>query len=168
MKNTVVISAFPACGKTYAYDNFQSSDLVIADSDSSEFSWIKDSDGNNTKERNPEFPKNYMEHIKSLVGEVDIIFVSSHKQVRKALVDEGISFITIYPDITERNAWVGRMYLRGNNKSFIDFIYNNWKDMMLESLYSNLMGEDTIRLKGNQYITKSMLKALLRCDFLLH
>lgn len=37
MKNTVVVSAFPACGKTYAYERFQSDNLKIADSDSSEF-----------------------------------------------------------------------------------------------------------------------------------
>lgn len=161
MKNTVVISAFPATGKTYAYENFQSDDLVIADSDSSQFSWVKDAEGKNTPVRNPDFPKNYIDHIRSLIGKVDIIFVSSHEQVREALVNEDINFITIYPDIKERNAWVGRMYLRGNDDAFIKFIYNSWDDMMIESVYGKFMGEDTIRLKGNQYITKRMLKSLI-------
>lgn len=58
---------------------------MCLDSDSSNFSWVKDENGNNTKERNPEFPKNYIEHIKSNIGKVDVIFVSSHKVVREAL-----------------------------------------------------------------------------------
>ena len=33
MKNTVIISAFPACGKTYAYNTYE--DITMLDSDSS-------------------------------------------------------------------------------------------------------------------------------------
>ena len=58
MKNTIIVSAFPCCGKTYYFENKK--DLVVLDSDSSNFSWIKDENGNNTKERNPEFPNNYI------------------------------------------------------------------------------------------------------------
>ena len=61
--NTKVISAFPACGKSYAYENYQKCFNGILDSDSSEFSWIKDEDGNNRKERNLDFP------IKENIGE---------------------------------------------------------------------------------------------------
>ena len=38
MKDTKIISAFPACGKTYLFENFK--DKIILDSDSSKFSWI--------------------------------------------------------------------------------------------------------------------------------
>ena len=65
-----VISAFPGCGKTTYYktwwkhkDNVWKDKTVgevILDSDSSEFSWIKDENGNNTKERNQDFPNNYI------------------------------------------------------------------------------------------------------------
>lgn len=40
MKNTKVISAFPGTGKTYCFNNFKG--ITMLDSDSSEFSWIKD------------------------------------------------------------------------------------------------------------------------------
>jgi hypothetical protein len=43
-KNTFVISAFPGCGKSYCYNNYQDK-LSMLDSDSSEFSWIKDENG---------------------------------------------------------------------------------------------------------------------------
>ena len=59
---TRIISAFPACGKTYCYQNLQNDYKGILDSDSSDFSWVKDKDGNNTKERNPDFPNNYIQH----------------------------------------------------------------------------------------------------------
>ena len=59
MKKTLVMSAFPASGKTFAYNKYKNSKIIF-DSDSSEFSWIKDEFGNNTKERNPDFPNNYI------------------------------------------------------------------------------------------------------------
>lgn len=161
--DTIVISAFPTCGKTYAYDHQEEWELTIADSDSSEFSWIKDSDGNNTKERNPEFPQNYINHINSLLGKVDIIFVSSHEDVRKAMTEAGINFITIYPYPAELNSWVGRMYLRGNNENFIKFIHSNWTDFMNEATYGKYMGADTLWLKGNEYINKKMLDTEIFC-----
>ena len=50
---TKIISAFPGVGKTYYHERNKE---ISIDSDSSHFSWVKDSEGNNTKERNPEFP----------------------------------------------------------------------------------------------------------------
>ena len=88
---TAVVSAFPACGKTYAYTHFQSRYSML-DSDSSEFSWVKDADGKNTKTRNPDFPMNYIKHIQENIGKVDFIFVSSHLAVRKALEEAGIRY----------------------------------------------------------------------------
>ena len=47
MKNTKVIAAFPACGKTYYFNNHKDGTTVL-DSDSSQFSWtyeiMKDKD----------------------------------------------------------------------------------------------------------------------------
>lgn len=130
MKNTTVISAFPACGKSYIYNNETKSDKIILDSDSSEFSWIKDSNGNNTKERNPNFPKNYMEHIKENIGKVDIIFVSSHDVVRDALKEKDIKYTLVYPHITLKDTWVERFRLRGNDENFINFISSNWNSFI--------------------------------------
>ena len=66
MKKTKIVSAFPACGKSYIFDNMKSIDCV--DSDSSQFSWILDEHGKSTGMRNPDFPNNYKGHIDSLVG----------------------------------------------------------------------------------------------------
>ena len=57
MRNTKVIAAFPACGKSYCFD--RNEDYIILDSDSSKFSWAYP-DGLAAKYRNPDFPKNYI------------------------------------------------------------------------------------------------------------
>lgn len=123
-KRTVVVSAFPCCGKTYAFENYQDK-YSILDSDSSKFSWILrkrtkeeleiakkawesephllDGDGyinqikdEEIKVRNPDFPKNYIEHIKENIGKVDFIFVSSHLQVREAMKEADIHYCTVF------------------------------------------------------------------------
>lgn len=151
LKRTAVVSAFPCCGKTYAFEHFQHK-YTILDSDSSQFSWIKDANGNNTKERNPDFPNNYIKHIKDNIGKVDIIFVSSHKQVREAMTKEEIDFCTIYPKEDMLNEWVGRMYLRGSEEKFIKFIVDNWDEFMKEIECSDNSGWGICRLGNNEYI----------------
>lgn len=146
----VLISAFPGCGKTYFYNKYKDV-YKILDSDSSEFSWIKDSEGNNTKERNPEFPQNYIDHIKENLDTADIIFISSHKVVRDALAEAKIKFLLVYPHKALKNIWISRFRRRGSNEKFIEFISNNWKDFIYEiehdqnefaTLYKILLGDN--------------------------
>lgn len=131
MKNTFVISAFPACGKSYCFENHQDK-FSILDSDSSEFSWTKDENGKNTTNRNPNFPQNYIEHIKSNIGKVDVIFVSSHEIVRQALYENDINTIVVYPSKDMKEEFIRRCKSRGNNESFINFISSNWNRFINE------------------------------------
>lgn len=126
---TFVISAFPACGKSYCFSHYQDTWKML-DSDSSNFSWIKDENGNNTKVRNPEFPSNYIKHIKDNIGKVDFIFVSSHEVVRKALRESNIRTIMVYPKKEMKDEWVKRFKERGNDEKFIEFISSNWPDFI--------------------------------------
>lgn len=177
--SAIVVSAFPCCGKTYAYQNYQDK-YKIADSDSSKFSWLYrkrtpdeleeakkcwestdhllSSDGyiNQIKDklvkvRNPEFPNNYIKHIKENLDNYDFIFVSSHLAVRQALTDNNIPFITVYPDISCKTSWIGRMYLRGNEKFFIDFQAENW-DKFVNGINDEPHGMGIIRLEHDEYI----------------
>ena len=152
---TAVISAFPACGKTYAYKHFQDK-YSILDSDSSDFSWIKDQNGENTKMRNPDFPTNYIKHIKNNIGKVDFIFVSSHLIVRQALEDAGIKYCTVYPMENMKNEWVGRMWLRGNNEDSIRFIAENF-EKFTSSISDEPHGFDIIRIGAGEYIPMDFL-----------
>ena len=122
MKKTRIISAFPACGKTHLFNNGYNG-AVIIDSDSSKFSWMEDG-----KTRNPEFPNNYIEHIKSNIGKVDYILVSSHIDVRKALDDNDLCWCFVVPDASLMTEWIGRCYIRGDSAVFIRTMIENWSE----------------------------------------
>ena len=120
---TKIISAFPGLGKTYYHAKHPS---VTLDSDSSNFSWIKDKDGNNTKERNHKFPGNYLDHIVSNIGKYEYIFVSSHKEVRDVLLDNCIFFYILYPHISRKEEFLKRYSERGSPDGFVELVSNNW------------------------------------------
>ena len=124
---TKIISAFPGTGKSVYHQKHKETTL---DSDSSNFSWIIDENGN--KVRNPEFPKNYIEHIKENIGKYEFIFVSSHKDVREALLNECIFFYLVYPDDTRKDEFIERYKNRGNDESFIKLVSDNWDNWMKE------------------------------------
>jgi len=90
MKDTLIISAFPGCGKSFAYEALKEK-IVILDSDSSDYSWTEKSSG----VRHPDFPANYIKHIKDNIGASDIIMVSSHAEVRTALKEAGLSYLLV-------------------------------------------------------------------------
>ena len=158
-KRTVVISAFPCCGKTYAFEHYQDKYSML-DSDSSQFSWCYKPNPIDPdkveKYRNPEFPNNYIEHIKENIGKVDIIFVSSHLQVRQALTDAGIRFCTVYPKKEMLNEWVGRMYRRGSDENFIKFQIDHWDEFMENIIYEP-HGFGLSRLGNNKYLDVDFL-----------
>ena len=116
MKNTVIISGFPGIGKTYLFEN---SPLSILDSDSSKFDKTM-------------FPQNYIEHIKENIGKVDIILVSSHKEVREALVCEKIDFTLVYPHESLKSEYIEKYKERGSSEKFIQLISDNWNNWIEE------------------------------------
>jgi hypothetical protein len=126
---TRIISAFPGTGKSYFYNENKSTTI---DSDSSKFSWVKDEKGNNTKERNPNFPQNYIKHIKENIGKYDFIFVSSHKEVREALKDNCIFFYLVYPDVDRKEEFIKRYIDRGSSNGFVKLIKSNWEEWIKE------------------------------------
>lgn len=147
MKDTKIISAFPACGKTYVFENFK--DKVILDSDSSKFSWVMVA---NQKVRNPDFPKNYISHIKENIGKADYILVSTHENVRKALEEAGIDFYLIYPDRSLKEEWIGRCFLRGSGEKFCQLIADNW-DNWIDGLEKDSKKHKFMKLLNNEYLS---------------
>lgn len=158
--DTIVISAFPACGKSWCYNNLQDR-FSMLDSDSSNYSWIKDENGKNTDKRNPDFPNNYIEHIKENLGKVDFIFVSSHENVRKAMVENEIKFVMVYPRVDQLENWIGRMEKRGNNDKFVSFIADNWNDMVCDTFVQRrYLGHPILTLGEDRYMDEGMLTLL--------
>lgn len=123
-KGTKIISGFPGIGKTSVFKNgFRN--LSVLDSDSSKFSWIYHDDG--TKERNANFIDDYLTHIKSNIGKVDIIFVSSHEPVRDALTKENLKWIAVYPSKKRKEEFINLYKERGNSEDFIALVSKNWE-----------------------------------------
>ena len=166
MKDTLVIAAFPATGKSYAFKNYNN-DYIILDSDSSKFSWIerKRTDeeieeiraryesephlmswegyynqikNDLIKTRNPKFPSNYIQHIKENIGKVDFIFVSTHKQVLKAMEEAGIPMVSAevtmipqnYVELTDETAVknLNRILDLLDEDDDVQAVYHNWDE----------------------------------------
>lgn len=170
MKNTKIIAAFPACGKTYYFEN-REEDNIVLDSDSSQFSWmyVKDEEyemrnrGKKTykeqkiKVRNPEFPKNYIQHIKENIGKVDYIFVSTHEVVREALKEADINYTLVFPEQSLKEEWIGRCFLRGSGEKFCQLIADSWDEWMRQMEEEVVVNKrDSYRLRHREYLSDAM------------
>lgn len=140
-----VIAGFPGIGKSHYQKNHKG--MIILDSDSTDFSW---SDEEKT-ERNPDFPNNYIEHIKSNLGKVDIILVSTHDEVRKALEDNNIDYTLVYPEQELEREYMIRYHLRGSDEKFMDFISARW-DEMIENMQKETFPKHIV-LKSDEYLS---------------
>jgi len=124
-KKTIVFSAFPGMGKSYCHNECKKNKkFVTLDSDSSKYSWRH---AKGEKVRNGKFPENYIKHIKKNMGKVDIIFVSSHLEVRRALKAAGIRYYVVIPLISRKKEMLALYKKRGNDKEFIKLLRNEWE-----------------------------------------
>lgn len=162
----MIISAFPAIGKTYAYNRMKNiKGLKVFDSDSSRFSWLYRKDEEyemknrgkddyierKIKVRNPQFPNNYIAHIKENIDPATYMFVSSHKTVREALQENGIPYTLVYPRRDMLCEFIGRCFLRGNDEWFIKNLIGNW-DVWIDSCENDIGAADKWILGSNEYL----------------
>ena len=98
-----------------------------------------------------QFPKNYINHIKSNIGDADIILVSSHKEVRDALQNQGIEFTLVYPSRDIKEEYIQRYIDRGNDDKFVELLKKNWENWMTE--LEEQKGCNKIELKNGQYLS---------------
>ena len=181
--NTKIYSIFPACGKTWLYNHQKDYNLKILDSDSSQFSWLyrkrteeeleairKEWDSvshklpgfmyvdkirdEEIKVRHPDFPNNYIKHIKENIGKYDYIFVSTHDLVREALDKEGLEYTIVYPDSRCKAEWVGRCFIRekkGESGCGSTVMYNNWELWIADCLKTGLEHNEIV-LQPGEYL----------------
>lgn len=144
MRKSIIVSAFPGTGKSYL-TRHNHTGLVISDSDSSRFP--KDN-----------FPANYIEHIQKRTGDVDVILVSSHKEVRDALVKAGLWFVLVYPAKDAKVEFINRYRDRKNTESFIELLNENW-DTWLNEL-GKQEGCMRIELPDGMYVSNAVITVL--------
>jgi hypothetical protein len=121
-----VVSGFPGIGKSWLSQN--PNGRVIADSDSSNFSWSNQSE----KIRNPEWPSNYIRHIIETREKADFVFVSTHKEVRDAIVEASIPFTLVYPGPGMKAEYIERYVSRGNTSGFVKLLEQNYQNWIAE------------------------------------
>src|SRR5260221_12499979 len=69
-KKAVIISGFPGIGKSSLFRRADT--LKVLDSDSTSFSWTDET----KQKRHPDWPQNYLAHIKDKQNTSDVILVS--------------------------------------------------------------------------------------------
>jgi len=120
MKPPQICAAFPGTGKTTVFNYYKNDTrITVLDSDSSQFD-------------RAHFPGNYIKHIKENINQADTIFVSSHAEVRDALVANNLLFTLVYPDIKIKEEYLCRYKNRGNSSLFIKLIDENWNRWITE------------------------------------
>ena len=123
-KATRIVLGFPGVGKTYIKEKYKGTTFKVLDSDSSGF------DKTN-------FPNNYIEYIKSNIGKFDLILISTHEAVRKAVAKSDImnrAIVAIcYPAKELKDVWIRRLANRGNSEEFLSLIEQNY-DKWIEDI----------------------------------
>lgn len=136
----MLVAAFPGTGKSHycSVDVDNMPEGFATDSDSSKF------DKSN-------FPENYIEHIKEKIAEGFVrVFISSHKEVRDALVRENLPFVLIYPAKELKDEYLERYRRRGSSESFIEFVSGNWESWIDDCKAQT--GCYHIELKSGQFV----------------
>lgn len=121
--NSKIILGFPGVGKSFVTDH---TDISSSDSDSSQFDKAN-------------FPQNYIDHIESLIGKVEYIFVSTHNEVRKAIGEKGWSHYVVFPATYEKDDYMERYRERGSPDAFVELMNSKFEDFVeeIESEISN-------------------------------
>lgn len=151
-RNTKVIAGFPGVGKSFY--RTKENQFKILDSDSSVFHWMIDANTGEKKE-NPNFIDDYIHHIKQNLGEVDAIFVSTHKEVLDALEENNISYSIILPDPSLKEEFIRRYKKRKSPEAFIQKLDENFEPWIKE------LGDRDVKKfyikKPDQYITRGLV-----------
>jgi len=133
---TKVLCAFPGLGKSYATRHF-ADEFKMKDSDSSEFHYLEGLDGKTT---NPDWPKNYLKHIREILKseEYDFLFVSTHAEVREGLHLHGVPYVLVIPHNTPqvKAEFLKRYRERGSSEKFVallDRMWNEWTNRTYET-----------------------------------
>ena len=182
MKNTLVISAYTCCGKTYASEHMKDYDILDVniydfkimkrlpneEEIEKERQWWESSPHlmsteahlNQFKQQiisvdNPDFPNNFIQYIKENIGKVDVIFVDSDIKIRQWLDNAKIKFVIIYPWSSCLPEWIGRMYLQDYPDIIIRNKINGWHHEIYP--VKEPYGNQLFRLSCGEYISERLI-----------
>lgn len=128
----MIYACFAGIGKTYlAKQNFDFVDL-----ESSEYQWLDALEGGSVEgnksvmtEKNPDFPNNYIQEIAKLAWDGHVL-ISCQPKVLKLLAEWNLPFVTVYPSLGSKEAFLNRYKDRGNGQEFIELMDNNFENFI--------------------------------------
>lgn len=122
MKESIVIACFPGVGAKELYDKL-GPERVSLNKIEPFYTTINE---NGSKIDNPNFAKDYVEHIQSLIGIDETILVSAHPVVLKELIDAKVGFVLVYPDRSLKDEYMERYKQAGEDEEFLGIMNDNW------------------------------------------
>lgn len=140
----MIISAFPGVGKTTLNKKYEN----IIDLESSIYKYLFDKEVSELeiearkalpREKNPEYPNNYLKAIKEATKQYDIVLTSCGPDIRNGLKKEKMDFIIVYPGIECKDEYRKRYKSRGNHEKFVNHVMNNF-----EIWIKNFDNDDTL------------------------
>jgi hypothetical protein len=148
-RNPMVVCGFPGIGKTTStkeYKNF----WEMCDLDSSEFYGLTD------------WPLNYINKIKDLSeegNEYEIIFISTHKEVRTALRLDSIPYCIALPNKFGKEKYIEYYRNKKSSNEFIEKISESW-DILIDDLINDNPCIPHLFFGNNSYLDYDSIKRL--------
>ncbi len=128
---TILCAAFPGTGKTHICKHTKLKATEV------EF-WQYESQ------------TQYIQDVKSLIGEVDFVFLSTEVEGLQLLHNEGLEIFLVYPQKNLRNEYLDRYIERDNPYDFIGTMMKFW-DTTIEKLQEQKYCKHFV-LEKNQYL----------------
>lgn len=142
---TLIISAFPGCGKSFLANHYKNSKYTFLDKDNGHLSCES------------EF-KAYANEIMSLIGKFNFLLINQYPEVLNILHENEIPYIIVAPNNSAylssrmrgiiKQQWFGRFFLRKNSNEWIDILYRNY-DKWTSTYHLKSMKPNKIILLGN-------------------
>lgn len=143
----VIVSAFPASGKTWLAAHCKLLNITgykVLDLDPT---LIPKVDG----QRTSDFKECYLAMVKESIAPDTIILLSTHEEIRSALVEEGLEYSLVYPQDDLKQEWIDRLHSRQSPDSLISIVRRSWSSMLDEC--GNQGGCARFVLKEGQYLS---------------
>lgn len=160
LKHTRIISGFPGIGKSFFRTKYQ--DYLVYDAETTSYLWKMSDSG---KQKNQDFPNNFIKHLKSLIGIYDFIFIRYDKDIQDALITANIPYGIIYPNKSLKSEFIRRYNARKASQLTIDLLNDNfekWIDEIQSDKYSHILKHKLVT--EDEYITPELLLELPSID----
>jgi len=134
MGKTLFIASFPDLG---SFD-FSKTGIKVGDIDNSDYYF----DNNNSN-----YIHSYIDSLKNMVGTCDVLFVPATDSVIKALENDGIKCVVLYPNKSCKDSFIKDMINSKMEEAYVSMIEDSW-DFIISHLdkrnydYKFVMGED--------------------------